>query len=245
MRPIKTFVKKVLGEQFPGMYRVLHGIYRRFKQSDTEKVFADIFINKKWGATGSVSGPGSSPDQTKVLIGELPTLFRDLGISTIMDIPCGDFHWMRHVNLENISYVGAEIIGKLIRKNKKKHEKENIHFRKLNLIKDELPKVDLIICRDCLVHFSFEDVFLALNNICHSKSTYLLTTTFALRTSNHDILTGQWRTLNLVISPFNLPHPFRVINEGCTEGNGAYSDKSLGLWRIEDISESLKGKLRE
>ena len=84
MRPIRTSVKKVLGEQCPGMYRVLHSFYHRFKKSDTEKVFADIFRDKNWGATGSVSGRGSNLDQVKVLIGELPTLFRDLGISTVM-----------------------------------------------------------------------------------------------------------------------------------------------------------------
>lgn len=42
------------------------------------------------------------------------------------------------------------------------------------------------------------------------------------------------------IIPFMLPNPLELIIEGCTEDNGAYEDKSLGLWKIADIRESLK-----
>jgi len=27
----------------------------------------------------------------------------------------------------------------------------------------------------------------------------------------------------------------RLLNENCTEGDGAFGDKSLGLWRVDDI----------
>ena len=35
----------------------------------------------------------------------------------------------------------------------KKYEKENLKFIKIDIIKDNLTKYDLIINRDCLVHF--------------------------------------------------------------------------------------------
>jgi hypothetical protein len=105
----------------------------------------------------------------------------------------------------------------------------------LNLIKDPLPKSDLIIVRDCLVHLSNKDVINAIKNIKSSGSKYLLTTTFTNLSLNSDILTGEWRPLNLLCAPFNLSNPLLVINENCTEGNGEYSDKSMALWEIESL----------
>ena len=81
---------------------------------------------------------------------------------------------------------------------------------------------------------------LALNNLCSSKSKYLLTTTFTERTVNIDITTGEWRVLNLETSPFMLPRPLKIINEKCMENEGDYTDKALGLWKIADIRERLK-----
>ena len=109
----------------------------------------------------------------------------------------------------------------------------------LNLINDRLPKVDLIFCRDCLVHFSFADIILALENVCNSQSNYLLTTTFVDRKDNYDISTGGWHAVNFELSPFNFPKPILTIMEGCTEGGSIFKDKSLGLWEIADIQECL------
>ena len=147
---------------------------------------------------------------------------------------------MKKLNFKKITYLGADIVKELVLKNIKKHKKENIHFFQLDLIKDDLPNVDLIICRDCLVHFSYRDIFLALKNLDHSGSKYLLSTTFPEQKNNYDIYTGEWRALNLTLPPFNLPKPIKLIKEGCTESKGAYKDKSLGLWKIKDIIKQIK-----
>lgn len=126
---------------------------------------------------------------------------------------------MKEVDLNQIEYYGADIILPLIEQNKQRYGKRNINFRKLDLIKDSLPTVDLILCRDCLVHFSYEDTFSSLRNICSSKSHYLLTTTFTDRRKNTDISTSEWRPINMILKPFNFPDPVMIINEGCTETN--------------------------
>lgn len=207
---------------------------------ETEKVFTDIYEKNGFKGKESISGPGSDFYQTRIIAEEIPILCKEFNISTMLDIPCGDFYWMKNVNLDNIDYLGADIVDSLIKINNEKYNKNNINFKKLDLLKDNLPDVDLIFTRDCLVHLSFEDIFIALNNICKSKSKYLLTTTFTNRVDNKDIKTGQWRTLNLESSPFFLLKPIKVIIEGCTENNGIYADKSLGLWKISDLVESLK-----
>jgi hypothetical protein len=48
-----------------------------------------------------------------------------------------------------------------------------------DLTRDPLPKVDLVLCRDCLVHLSFDDIYESLDNLRRSGSMLLLTTTLA------------------------------------------------------------------
>ena len=64
---------------------------------------------------------------------------------------------------------------------------------------------------------------------------YMLTTILAERTVNRDIVTGQWRTLNLRIAPFNLPEPREIIVEACTGGDGTSQDKALDSRKIAGI----------
>jgi hypothetical protein len=213
------------------------------KSKNTEQVFTEFYKSNFWEGKESVSGAGSSAQATKIIIKEFPSLFNDLNISTILDIPCGDFNWMKNIDMKKVRYIGADIVKEMIHKNTEKYKKKNISFQNLNLINEKLPKVDLILVRDGLVHFSFKDIFSSLKNICDSESKYLLTTTFTEREYNKDIETGNWSPLNLQAAPFLLPKPIRIINEGLclTEGDGVnkhpYKDKSLGLWKIDDIRD--------
>jgi len=200
-----------------------------------EEIFTKIYNENYWGDVDSISGAGSNLYQTKIIINSLPNILKQYKISTILDIPCGDFYWMNKVNLNGINYIGVDIVGELVELNIKNYKSNNISFKKLNLVEDSLPKVDLIFCRDCLVHFSFENIYKSIINICNSQSKYFMTTTFTEREKNVDIETGQWRPLNFRKSPFYFPNPIQIINEECTENDNIYCDKSLGLWNINDI----------
>jgi hypothetical protein len=144
---------------------------------------------------------------------------------------------MSKVELAGAKYLGADIAPSLISHLKAKFpEKE---FALLDISEDSLPKVDLIFCRDLLVHLSNKDISSALKNIKASQSTYLATTTFVNRETNIDlpmISRGvAWRTLNLQIQPFNFPEPIETIDEKCTENKGVYSDKAIAIWKIKDL----------
>ena len=235
---------KGVARWIPGLrfvYRSLRRTYNayRLRNTSAEGIFTDIYTHNRWGGTTSVSGPGSAIDQTAVIAHALPVVFRELNVHSLLDIPCGDFHWMRTVNLDGIHYIGADIVLPLVQRNKGAHGRTGIEFRHLNLVADRLPKVDLILCRDCLVHLCYADVFRALVNICDSGSEYLLTTTFTSRVYNRDIATGDFHPLNVQQPPFAFPPPLRLINEQCTEGDGAYRDKCLGLWCIADLEHAL------
>lgn len=220
-------------------------MYRHYKlkSKTTQEIFTEAYEKhekmRERGELESVSGIGSEVCRTETIRREIPLLFDEFNVSTVLDIPCGDFNWMRNIDLSGIDYTGADIVRELIRENSDKYEKQSLRFRNLNIIKDALPKVDLVICRDCLVHFSSSDIFLALNNICNSHSGHLLTTTFPEQRGHRDILTGSWRALNLEAAPFSFPKPLKTINEVDAEATSP-SDKTLGLWEISEIREILK-----
>jgi hypothetical protein len=208
------------------------------KTQSAEEIFTDIFRRRGWPARESVSGGGSDLAETGQIVAALPVLCAEYQVHSLLDIPCGDFNWMRTVNLRGISYLGADIVRELIAQNQQ-YTTAGIAFRQLDLLVDPLPKVDLILCRDCLVHLSFDDIFLALHNIAASGSELVLATTFTARSRNVAMVTGQWQPLNLEQAPFSLPPPIKTITEGCRAGGGTYVDKSLGLWRVSELQARL------
>jgi len=204
--------------------------------ANLETIFTRTYVQNGWRDLESVSGSGSNLKQTRVIRGLLPKLISRLQVKKILDAPCGDFYWMSKIALPPIQYIGVDIVRELITKNKE-HYGVTAHriFLQRNIIRDVLPHADLIICRDCLVHLSFRDALAALRNFKKTGARYILTTTFTSRTTNLDTQSPLWRPLNLTKPPFNFPKPLLLINEACTEKNGIYTDKSLGLWRLSDV----------
>lgn len=210
--------------------------YLKLKISSPKRIFTKIYQKNGWRDSESLSGTGSNYDETRNIINKLPTIFKKYEINSLLDLPCGDFNWMKNVDLSNIDYIGGDIVKEVINKNKKQYSKSNIDFKEINIIEDDLPKVDLVFVRDCFVHLSFKDVKKSLKKIKESGSKYLITTSFVGRNKNKDIATGEWRTLNFQIEPFNLPEPLEIIDEECGEGDGEYKDKALIMWKISDLN---------
>jgi len=210
------------------------------KTKSTQRVFSDIYRNNSWGSAESISGPGSEVEQTKVVVKILESVIQEKRITRMLDLPCGDFNWMQHVNLAGATYTGGDIVAELIESNVAKFGTDQVNFSCLDITRSELPRVDLVFCRDCLVHLSNAQVKNAIRNICRSNSKWLLTTVFASGVNDKDIAQGQWRNLNLMAAPFNLPAPEMIFSEECSEGNGLYRDKSLALWDIDVIKRVVK-----
>lgn len=197
--------------------------------------FRRIYERNHWAADESVSGEGSESGQTETLKTVLPVLLKELEVEVLLDLPCGDFAWMKDIDLPVSAYTGGDIVPELIAENQRRYSKKDLRFEIMDLTSDPLPAADLILCRDCLVHLSFADINKAIENIKRSSIPYLLTTTFPELEENEDINTGDWRLLNLERPPFKFPPPLRMINEQCTEAGGHFRDKSLGLWQTGDI----------
>jgi len=217
-------------------FKVIKAI--RYKLRSRKTIFSEIYHNNSWSGQDSVSGPGSDLSATLVIRQEIPTLIKEVNARTLLDAPCGDFCWMKETELDLDRYIGVDIVPDMIARNRQNYANETRTFVSSDITKDRLPQADVILCRDGLVHLSFKDIFSTIRNFKKSKSMYLLTTTFPQLRENGDIVTGGWRPINLQKKPFSFPKPIKLINEKYEKysSNGKDSDKSLGLWKLEDIS---------
>jgi hypothetical protein len=212
--------------------------------SDPKQFFTVIYNDGLWRMESdeSRSGEGSTLQAAGPIIREIPELLRLLSIKSMLDIPCGDFKWMQLVDRGQTHYLGADIVEPLIEDNNKAFGRDGVKFQVLDLVAGPLPKVDLILCRDCFIHLTIPMVMSALDSIVKSESTYLLTSHYPWRAySNNDevddlIIGG--RRINLEVAPFGFPPPLHSIPEG--EKLPIAADKSLCLWKIEDLKEPLR-----
>jgi len=177
-----------------------------FKTKSVEERFNKIYSTNYWLDNESRSGTGSSLRSTENIRFHLLKILEKFNIKKLFDAPCGDFNWMSQVlKSVEIDYLGSDIVKDLIVSNKK-YENDKIKFSKLDIIVDKLPVSDLMICRDCLFHFSYKDIFLFLNNFLSSDIKYILLTSH-LNTDhkfeNKDIVTGDFRKIDLFSRPFN------------------------------------------
>src|SRR5689334_6537607 len=145
---------------------------------DRADKFQRIFDENAWGNSESVSGEGSNLERTRVVRAALPGLLARHGVRSILDAPCGDFYWMKEVPLGDIEYIGADIVPEIITRDLELYAAPRRRFVVCDLVSDPLPKADLILCRDCLVHLPYAETRTAIANFRKSGALWLLTTTF-------------------------------------------------------------------
>lgn len=196
-----------------------------------------------WDGSETPSGPGSSVDQTREILAALPELCKRYSVHSLLDVPCGNFHWMAEVDLPDVQYTGGDLVPEIVAEARRQYGTRRRQFVELDLTRSPLLAADLLFCRDCLVHLSYADILRAVRNVRGSTIEYLLTTTFTAEPAFRDVVTGDWRPVNLEAPPFSFGPPLELIPERCTEQDGAFADKSLGLWRVSDLPD-LDGGVR-
>jgi len=203
-----------------------------------QEIFDGIFNKKIWGSGETVSGPGS----TVIATSALRNYFTQSKNIKICDIPCGDMNWMRLVYDSFDKYYGVDIVPYISKSNQTQFSNDKSVFfcDDICYVNFYDMDIDIIFTRDCLVHFSLNDIIVALRNIIKSNAKYLMMTHFSGDREFRDITTGDWRPINFCKEPFNFPQPEEIINEGCLEGDGAFADKSIGKWSIDAIIKALQ-----
>jgi hypothetical protein len=209
-----------------------------FAGLDLAARFERIEQTNLWGAATSVSGLGSEDPATAAIREALPALLQRLGARSLLDAPCGDAGWIGRMKLD-LDYTGIDIVPSLIAANRQRVAGGELSGRFLvaDITRDALPRADVVLCRDCLVHLSFGNIARAVANFRASGAHFLLVTTFPEWDDNRDCEDGDWRALNMEKAPFDWSAPRALVNERCEEGGGGWRDKSLGLWALEQLSD--------
>lgn len=240
-------VKATVKQKMPRVtraYRLLQaanrGVQNRLRSP--EAVFSEIHRRNKWGNDESVSGVGSTLESTEAIREELPPLFKELGLRSLLDAPCGDYNWVRQTPFELDAYWGMDIVPEIIARNARLYGTDRVRFIRGDLVKDPLPRVDVVMCRDCFNHLSYASIIAALRNFKRSGATYALVTTDVFLGEAPDIVIGQSRSVNLQAPPLRLPAPERLIFDGpraTSTSPGvpqAAWGRNLGLWRLSHLS---------
>ena len=169
---------------------------------DNKKVFSKIYKEDLWQGG---SGDGSKIENVGEYVDVLQKYIDKPEIKTVLDLGCGDWQFSKFLDLSSVLYLGVDIVDSVIDSNIDLYSASNIDFISRDIITYELPQVDLIICKDFLQHLSNRDVISVLIKIIKSSKFALITNDFNPEsTSNIDIENGDYRYLDLTLSPFFL-----------------------------------------
>jgi SAM-dependent methyltransferase len=230
------------------------------KMVNYKNIFIDIYDNNGFGSLESKSGPGSTLDETQKLRESIKKIIKDKNIKSVVDIPCGDFNWMKEIVFNFENYIGGDIVKKAIDLNNEKYSNSRIKFIEFDILNDEIPTGDLLIVRDVIGHFPIEDGVKILKNILNSKCKYLLSTTWAkkigndwfpcekndVHRENEGVDYGRFYPVNLMSNPFNLPNAEIYLEEDVMVDNFENGNrKTLALWDLDKIRNKTMRTIQE
>jgi hypothetical protein len=198
-----------------------------------KKRFERIYDAKIWmnqPNSRSLSGNGSELENTVNLRAELPKIVSKLKITNLLDVGCGDWNWMSKVMLP-CNYIGIDIVDSVIEQNSKNYGASNRSFFVLDAVVDPLPECDAILLREVIFHLSFSDIDRIIKNIFKTNPSYVLITSDPEVEVNNDIVSGDFRMLNLEIKPFNFPKPLIFIDDN----NIMNTTRYIGIWKTSDL----------
>ena len=205
-----------------------------------KKIFTSIYKSKHWVQNSeslperfiSVSGHGSNINtaQHKNLNFNFNIMLEKYNINSIIDMPCGDFLWIKNTIIEKkIKYLGIDIVDELISENNKTYKNNHIEFLAEDIVDfktDE--KYDLVLIRDLFIHIKNLDIKKIINNLKKMQIKYIALNNYE-KIQNKDVVVGQHRKVNILNEPFNLPKPifsFKDFEE----------DKFIYLYKIDQIT---------
>ena len=222
------------GSVFIQIARLLRKYWPIRRHATAAGVFSRIYERNRWGNSESSSGPGSTLRYSESIRREIPPLFERLGVQRVLDAPCGDFNWFRHIpRAGKFAYIGGDIVTALVERCRATYGGEDTEFIELDITTGPIPGADLWLCRDALFHFSFADICRVIAVFLESDVEYLLTSTHPECRANGDIATGGFRLLNLELPPFCLGRA-EVYIDDWIEG---FPVRRLGLWRRSILRE--------
>lgn len=200
---------------------------QHMRSQDMTGVFSQIYANDVWVAhedQSSLSGIGSTPEATRDLIVQLSAFLRTAGCRQLVDVGCGDFDWMRHVE-GDFDYLGIDVVPSVIEANNGKYANDKRRFTRMDATREPIAPGDVALCREILFHLSFRDGKQLLRNIKAAGFKYVLITNDKSVWFNSNIRNGDFRRINLAKSPYGFPEPQRELID-----DKVYAGRVLAVW---------------
>ncbi len=187
----------------------------------------------------SFCGAGSYLANTREMRTFLEEVLKNYDIKSMIDVGCGDWNWMKLVDLDGIEYTGYDLDEEFIRQNREKYPDHN--FEVADALNTSWPAVDLILCRDVFIHLKNDDIQKLLDSFKRSGARYLVATSYDFLKMNADFTDQQKqyrytrisrpsRLVNLAIEPYGLGDPDVYIRENNSE---ACQNRIIGIWKLK------------
>jgi 2-polyprenyl-3-methyl-5-hydroxy-6-metoxy-1,4-benzoquinol methylase len=174
-------------------------------------------------------GYGSTIVGTSTVRAELRQMLDRLGITSLLDAPCGDFNWLATVDLNGLAYIGID--SSTTNLSTARTRAPNMDFRFADIVSDPMPTTDAVLCRDFLQHLPTLMAVKALQNITLSACGWLLATSHNNSVNGDIAMAGRFRPLNLRAAPFFFPDPEDSIQDG--------PGRIIGAWRAMVVAGAL------
>jgi SAM-dependent methyltransferase len=171
--------------------------------NDAGRVFGHIYEQDHWDGG---SGVGSAPDATEPYRAVLAELLPASDVSSVVDVGCGDWQLGSLVDWSAVDYLGLDVVPVVIERNRARFAKPGVRFEVRDARLQPPPSGDLLLAKDVLQHWSNADAAAFMRtNLRRYK--YCLITNDVESTHwdgdvNHDVLLGEWRTMDLEKEPF-------------------------------------------
>jgi len=140
---------------------------------DRELFFTNVYKNNQWNGKISRSGTGSEFAFATQKIDLIQDIINEYNIQSIVDIGCGDLHWMKTILDKNkIIYTGLDVVEPLLHTNKINNPDQR--FEKIDF--DNNYTADLVIVFDVFGHQLHNEVIEMINYINKLDVKYILVT---------------------------------------------------------------------
>jgi len=198
-----------------------------------ESTFVQLYNSNAWGKTKS----GTSDDASTVSLRKhLQQFIRDYHIKSILDAPCGDNTYIAMMDLDEVTYLGIDIVSQNIELNRDAYPKK---FYLHQDVKVELGNVtfDLVITRALLQHLTLQQGIDVLKKVL-KRGNYIMLTTF-LTGENLDLPTGHHYFTDIFRKPFCFNEPLVLF----PDFNLQRGDKNLmyaAIWEISKLKHCLQ-----
>jgi SAM-dependent methyltransferase len=180
---------------------------------EAAKAFVEFGLALKLaGRRESASGPGSAVGAAAECLRLIDETVAGHGVTSILDLGCGDWNWMRMAAWRRspaVRYEGWDAHAGLVESLAKEFGDERTRFRLEDASAGVFPVVDLVICRDVLFHLPLVLAQEMVRQVRRMRALFI-STSFLGVGENGDIETylpiAGWgfHRINLDIAPFGL-----------------------------------------